>query len=284
MKITTRLTATRKHIARVIPNTFRWAGKLAIASIALPGALTLAQAADSAPDPRTMEGGIVGLGVAYVPRYQGSDQHELKALPILAYRWSNGVFVGGENNTVLGYQFSGADKTQYGVALGVDTGRKESLAGALAGMGDVEIRPTFVSFVKGAITDELSFNANAHLGSGNDKKGALLKVGAAYAIPLAPSALLSLTVAATLANASYMENYVGVSAAQAVSSHYRAYAPSGGLNDITIGMRLSYRVNADWTALAGVSNTSLSNAAKDSPLVRRPNTQNVFFGMAYSIR
>jgi outer membrane scaffolding protein for murein synthesis (MipA/OmpV family) len=139
------------------------------------------------------------------------------------------------------------------------------------------------SFAKFSITDQLSLNSSVRLGSGNDSKGALLKLGTAYTVALSQSTQLSFNLGATMANASYMENYFGVSTTQASKSGYRIYTPSGGVRDVSVGMRLSRQINRDWSVLAGISSTSLYNAAKDSPLVRQANTQKVLLGVAYSI-
>lgn len=200
------------------------------------------------------------------------------------YHWANGMFVGGDNDAVVGYQISVSPKLQYGVALSADEGRKERHASELAGMGDVATRAIVVGFAKGLITDHLSVNSSVHLGAGNDSKGAWSRLGAAYALALSPSAQLSFNVDATLANASYMQSYFGVIAAQAATSRYRIYTPAGGLRDASVGIRLSYQVVRDWSLLAAWSNTALSSIAKDSPLVRKNSAQKLVIGAAYILQ
>lgn len=284
MTISTQFIPTSSGPTNLVSNTLRTVGKLAVVSMVLPCALVFAQSADNIYPAAPTSGGIVGLGVASLPKYQGSDQTQIKGVPILEYHWANGIFVGGENDTLIGFQCTTPSNVQYGTALGVDEGRKESHSSALAGMGNVSTKAVLVSFVKAAITDQFSLNASVHIGSGNDNKGALLKLGAAYVIPLGSSAQLSFNAGATLANDSYMENYFGVSASQASTSRYHIYNLSSGLRDASVGVRLSYQIDQDWSVLAGVSSTSLASAAKDSPLVRQTNTQKVFFGLAYSIK
>lgn len=284
------MTSFSKHIAvsdcskNLVLNTFRAAGKLAVLSAILPCAFAFAQSGENIYPVAPTSGGIVGLGIASLPRYQGSDQTHFNGVAILEYHWSNGVFVGGENDTLVGFQCTTSSKVQYGTALGIDEGRKERRSIDLAGMGNVLTKAVLVSFVKAAVTDQFSLNASVHIGSGNDNKGALLKLGAAYAIPLGSSAQLSFNAGATLANDSYMENYFGVSSSQARTSRYHVYNPSSGLRDVSVGMRLSYQIDQDWIVLAGVSNTSLASAAKDSPLTHQTNSQKVLFGVAYSLK
>lgn len=284
MTISTQLIPASGSTIRLASNALRSVGKLAVASMVLPCTLVFAQSADNIYPATPVSGGIVGIGIASLPKYQGSDQTQVKVMPILEYHWANGIFVGGENETLIGFQISESTRLQYGVALGVGEGRKEHHASALAGMGNVATKAILVSFVKVAVTDQFSLNSSVHIGSGNDNKGALLKLGAAYAVPLNSSAQVSFNVGATLANDSYMENYFGVSALQARTSRYHAYSASSGLRDFSVGARFFYQLNQDWNLLAGVSSSSLTSATKDSPLVRRASTQKAFFGVAYTIR
>lgn len=272
----------RPTISRL--SALRSLGKLTIVCLVFPCSVAFAQSTDNIYPVAPTAGGIVGIGIASLPKYQGSDQTQINGVAILEYHWSNGVFVGGENDTLVGFQCTTPSKVQYGTALGIDEGRKERRSSDLTGMGNVLTKAVLVSFVKAAVTDQFSLNASVHIGSGNDNKGALLKLGAAYAIPLGSSAHVSFNAGATLANDSYMENYFGVSAAQASTSRYHVYNPSSGLRDVSVGVRLSYQIDQDWSVLAGVSSTSLASAAKDSPLVRQANTQKVLIGVAYSIK
>ncbi|QJQ05447.1 MipA/OmpV family protein [Undibacterium parvum] len=269
----------------LVSNTFRLLGTAVVTSLFLPCSLVLAQqTADNRYPDALPTSGIIGVGVASLPKYQGSDETETKGVAILEYHWANGIFVGGDNNTLIGLQYELPSKVQYGSALGIDVGRKESHSRALAGMGDVERKAVFVSFIRAAITDQFSINSSVQIGSGNEHKGALLKLGAAYAIPLNSSMQVSLNVDSTLANDSYMENYFGVSATQASTSRYRVYKASSGLRDVSVGVRLSYQINHDWSVLAAVSSTSLASAAKDSPLALQANTQQVLFGVTYNLK
>lgn len=271
-------------IKNLSSKSLRAAGIFVAASAVLPYSLAQAQTAENIYPESPGSGGFVGAGIASLPKYQGSDHAKKQAVLLLEYHWSNGLFVGGENDALIGVQRSATSSVQYGAALGVDEGRRESRSSALAGMGNVSTKPVLVSFVKAAVTEQLSLSASAHFGSGNEKKGALMKLGAAYAIPLNSFAQISFNVGATLANDSYMENYFGVSSAQSNASHYRPYTASSGVRDINFGARLFYLIDQDWSVLAAVSNTNYGNAAKDSPLVKTSSGAKFLFGIAHSIK
>ncbi|MDO9194299.1 MAG: MipA/OmpV family protein, partial [Undibacterium sp.] len=147
MTISTQFIPTSSGPTNLVSNTLRTVGKLAVVSMVLPCALVFAQSADNIYPAAPTSGGIVGLGVASLPKYQGSDQTQIKGVPILEYHWANGIFVGGENDTLIGFQCTTPSNVQYGTALGVDEGRKESHSSALAGMGNVSTKAVLVSFV-----------------------------------------------------------------------------------------------------------------------------------------
>ena len=92
---------------------------------------------------------MLGLGVVSTPVYQGAEQRRLMGVPLFEYRWSNGVFVGGDG--LLGYQLSRSPCLQYGLLLGIDRGRKERDALALAGLGGVQESVTAGGYAKASL-------------------------------------------------------------------------------------------------------------------------------------
>jgi outer membrane protein len=265
------------------PGTLRWVGRMAIAGIVFSSNLASAEPVNSPVQGAPVAGGIIGLGAAALPEYPGSDQVKVRAVPVFEYHWANGLFMGGEHDTLVGFQVSTPSQLQYGVALGVDEGRKEYRDGPLAGMGKISAKGVLVSYVSVPVTGRFSIDSNLRLGSGNDNSGALLKLGAAYRVALSPSAQLSFNVGGAVANGAYMRSYFGVSVAQALTSSYGVYAPSAGLLDLSIGMRLFWQIDRNVSLLAGASSSHFGNVAEDSPFVRKSNTQKLFFGIARNI-
>lgn len=256
-------------------------GWITIAGAVLPWGVTVAQAAEApSKSAAPTSGGIVGIGLASVAKYQGADHSDIKAIPILDYHWSNGLFVGGENEALLGFRAAGPSQSQYGVALGVDKGRKDYSAGALAGMGSIATRGVLLAFAQIPLTDQLSFDSSLKYGAGDDKKGGLIKLGANYRVALDRSTQLSFNVGAVAANSSYMGSYFGVSAAQARTSAYHVYTPSGGLRDISLGAHLYRQMSRDYSVMVGAGVTRFSDGVERSPLVKRSITPAVFVGVA----
>ncbi|MFZ3026096.1 MipA/OmpV family protein [Rhodoferax sp.] len=226
-------------------------------------------------------GGYVVLGVSAAPRYQGADETRTTGIPGFEYHWTNGLYVGGTDGLV-GFQLNATPQLQLGLGLGSDEGRKASDSRYLTGMGDVDSRGTLNMHAKAAINDQFEMSAGLQLGSGSSGKGGLLNLGASYGVSLAPATRMSFNVEATLANADYMHDYFGVSAAQASASGYKRYTPNSGLRDVTVGLGLQHQISSEWMLFTNLNSTTLSNAAKDSPLVRKSTSQSPFVGVAYS--
>ena len=261
------------------PRATPWA-YLLLAGLALPSAASWAQTKPTAEASAAKSGGFVGLGVNVAPRYQGADESKTTGIVGFEYRWANGWFVGGDDG-VVGFQLNATPQLQLGLAIGGDDGRKESASRYLAGMGNVDERATLNLYAKTAVNDQFGLSAGLQMGVGSSGKGGLLKVGASYGVSLASATRMNFNVGATLADADYMQDYFGVSAAQASASGYRRYTPNGGLRDVTVGVAMQHDLSKDWMLFGNLSSTTLSNAAKDSPLARKTTSQSAFAGIAY---
>lgn len=183
---------------------------------------------------------------------------------------------------VVGFQLNATPQLQLGLALGGDDGRKASDSRYLAGMGDVDERATLNLYAKAAVNDQFGLSTGLQLGVGNFGKGGLLIVGASYGVSLTPATRMGFNVLATLANADYMQDYFGVSAAQASASGYKRYTPKSGLRDITVGLGVQHQISREWMLITSLNSTTLSDAAKDSPLVRKATSQSAFVAVAYN--
>lgn len=87
-------------------------------ALALAGAVPAAwaQTPASNPMPDGSSDMYVGLGAVSAPRYQGSGEHRVTALPLLQVEWSNGVFISGMS---AGMHLSSNPVFEYGPMLAV---------------------------------------------------------------------------------------------------------------------------------------------------------------------
>jgi outer membrane scaffolding protein for murein synthesis (MipA/OmpV family) len=230
--------------------------------------------------PLGKDGGLVGAAVLAGTEYQGSDERRTLALPVLDYQWANGWFAGVSNG--IGYNFSGSQSLQYGLRLTADLGRKENRSSALRGMGDVDAKAEFGGFLNYALTPEFSLTSSVRYGAGQEGKGLVVDLGAAYNTRLAAQWRLGVGAGVGLANAETMRSFFGVSAAQETASGYRAYAPKAGVRNGRLNLSLTYMASPRISVTAGLTANTLLGDAADSPLVRKKTSVNGLLAAAYA--
>lgn len=212
------------------------------------------------------DGGAYGAAVVASPEYPGADSGRVALYPALDYQWASGWFAGTTNG--IGFNFSARPLQQYGVRATLDLGRPESRSSALAGMGDVEIRPEIGLFFNQLWPTGSAFTSSLRYGSGNARKGLVIELGAGTSWALSPALSLGAGVGATWANAEHNSAYFGVTATQAAASGHAPYSAGAGVRDVRAGASLTYRFNPQ-TSLTGVLGASLLQGdARSSPLVR----------------
>ena len=239
---------------------------LCLASAAMAQSNTMAQSSRTGEESEVLakgEGGTLSLSANAMQDYADGDKARVSLMPGLEYRWANGVFASTERG--LGYNFSKDAALQYGVGLGLDTGRKAS--GPLDGMGDVDARLEYGAFVQYALDRAVQLSTALRYGSGNDRQGLVAEFGARYSRDLAPLWSLGLGVGTSWANAQYMQTYFGVTDAQAQQSKYAVYTPGAGFRDVSANVTLSYALAPGISLSGGVSASSLLGDAKESPVV-----------------
>jgi outer membrane scaffolding protein for murein synthesis (MipA/OmpV family) len=213
------------------------------------------------------DGGSVGAALIASPQYSGSDERRYLLMPLLEYQWGNGWFAGTTNG--LGINLSKRADLSYGLRLTADFGRSQSRSSALNGMGDVDAKPEFGGFFNYSLSRELVLTSSLRYGSGNNARGLLFDVGAAYATMLAPQWRLGVGVAATFANADYLQSYFGVDATQALASGYAVHTPGLGLRDVRANASLTYMWSPTIALTTALSISSLQGDAYSSPLQRQ---------------
>ena len=209
--------------------------------------------------------GLAGLAVIAGHEYLGSDERKTLVLPTISYQWANGWFAGTGNG--IGYKFHSPPNMQYGLRVTLDLGRDEDDARALAGMGDIDMRPEFGGFFNYFITDEWFLTTSFRYGAGNDRNGSQTDIGIGWSRQLAPQWRGALGVSATYVNSKYMQAFYGVTAQQSARSSYAEYSPGAGWRDIRGNASLTYFFDAHWSLTGALTVRSLMSDVTRSPIV-----------------
>jgi outer membrane protein len=220
----------------------------------------------------------LGLGAGFSPDYQGSDEYEVMALPVITAR------------NVLGFNFTpfalsynlaqynsagGAWSVGFGPRVAFDFGRDQDANVALAGLGDVDssILPGgFVNVRLGPALATASFGQD--IADGHD--GAVADFGLSTFVPVSQQITLMPGITASWADDDYMQSYFGITAAQAATSAYTPYTANGGFKSVGANVNAIYAINENWAANTRLSYERLLGDAADSPIVDGPGSANQF--------
>lgn len=241
-------------------------------------ALAQAPASDWSFPTDWQAGGIVIVA----PKYEGSRDHRVIGLPIIAPAGT------GEGRV----QVKGADDvrirlvTLHGLEVGAVTGwrfgRDEEDGRRLRGLGDVDGGLALGGYAAYRLGMVSAFAAYSHQATG-DETGGLLRFGLESRMPVSGfgRTMLTATVGATWASEDYMRSYFGVSAAQSARSGLAAYDANAGIKDVHVGLSAEIPLAEVWTLRLMGRYARLVGDASDSPIVERQDQLSGGVGLTY---
>jgi MipA family protein len=208
----------------------------------------------------------LGIGAAYVPRYEGSKEHHLTGLPVIAYR--NGRFAAGDGG--LSYNLSPASTFEFGPALSFARGRDESDADRLRGLGDIKGGAEAGVFARWRVS---SWTAHANLkrGLGSGPEGTQLQFGIGHITRLGGADRLQLGASLDWADDKYTQAYFGVTPAQSAASGLSAYSAAAGIKSYGVNAVWTHTFTPAWFSTVGVHAKRLAGDAANSPVTEQRN-------------
>jgi outer membrane scaffolding protein for murein synthesis (MipA/OmpV family) len=221
-------------------------------------------------------GGIVIVA----PKYEGSRDHRVIGLPIIAPAGT------GEGRV----QVKGADDvrirlvTLHGLEVGAVTGwrfgREEDDSRRLRGLGDVDGGLALGGYAAYRLGMVSAFASYSHQATG-DETGGLLRFGLESRMPVTGGMTLTALAGATWASEDYMRSYFGVSAAQAARSGLATYDANAGIKDVHVGLSAEIPLAEVWTLRLMGRYARLVGDASDSPIVERQDQLSGGVGLTY---
>ena len=230
--------------------------------------------------PNISEGGTVGAAMLVGRQYQGSDESRVRVFPSIEYQWSNGFFAGILNG--IGYNASAQPDMAYGVRVTADFGREEHRSDALRGLGNIDPRPELGAFFNFSPARSIALSSSLRYGSGNERKGLIVDLGAGWSTGLSPSIRVGSSLATSWANSNYMQEYFGIGPDQASRSGYAQFSPGAGFRDVRLGASLVYHVASNWSLAGSMTYHELLGDAKRSPIVRKQGSISAVLALGYS--
>ncbi|PKP92653.1 MAG: structural protein MipA [Alphaproteobacteria bacterium HGW-Alphaproteobacteria-16] len=225
----------------------------------------------------------IGLGVAYLPDYEGSNDKRFTPLPA-----ANGT-VAGMSFTVLGNRASldvipevaGKDwNFQLGPVAVINLNRTNRDAihdPRVAALGEIDTAVEVGGYVgigkTGILHDYDTFSISASYRYDVTKihKSGIITPSVAYTTPLSTKALVGLFASAEIVEDEYARTYFGVTPTGSIASGLPVFTPKGGQKNINLSGMFTYALTGDLTKgvalVTGFNYSKLVGDFADSPIV-----------------
>jgi outer membrane protein len=222
--------------------------------------------------------GVMAGGILMVsPKYEGSSEYQVFALPV--------IFPVISDESVFSKFFSridlrGPDDVRFallqrdgflaGPILGYSLGRDEDDGDLLQGLGDIDggaVAGGFVGYGWGSLQIDAAYR---HFF--DDSEGYLIDLNAQAERLISERFAITGSVGATYADENYMNTYFGAGAFEA----------DAGVKDVHVQLELKAVLSEHWSAQAGVRYSRLLGDAADSPIVEDENQWQGTIGFSYT--
>ncbi|RKE73467.1 MipA/OmpV family protein [Pseudorhodoplanes sinuspersici] len=206
---------------------------------------------------------VLGGGAMIAPKYEGSDEFEIKPVPFVTASYGDWLRVDPRGATVSLYSFG---DLHLSAKLGYDLGRKEDKSVHLRGLGDID---------PGAVVGaELAykFGALKVFGELNRTIGGSDGLQARFGAELGYKYerwLLTAGASATWADAKYMSTYFGVTPTQSANSGLPVFDIGAGLKRVDVSASVTYAMTENWLIRAQAGYGFLVGDVANSPIVQR---------------
>lgn len=220
----------------------------------------------------------LGGGVMYGPKYDGSDNYEVKVLPAASIEYKNGLIFASIWDGI-GSNFLQGENYKVGASIGYNFGREESDdRDNLRGMGDID------SGVAATLKGEYSFGPvelSGEVTTGTEDYGTTAKIELGTMLTVTEQLMVKVSVGSTWADATHMESYFGVSPEQSARSGYSRYEAESGFKSAGLSVGVMYNISEHWDAMLVVNGDQLLGDAADSPITKEEFSVSTFSTLNY---
>ena len=236
------------------------------ATLLLVGKTALAQDIDiSTAESIKIKESVVGLGLAFIPDYEGSEDYT--AMPVINARLNlnNNMYIGFLGNT-LRANLVPSQEWNAGPLLRYRPERNDVENDQVDAMEKVDAAIEVGGFLSYNLPDwTFSLSAAQDIAGGHD--GLVLDLGAGYRYKLQADTTLTLNGQMTFASSDYMEAYFSVDQGDHIRSGLSTYTADAGLKDIGFGCAVQHVFARHWSVVGVLKYTRLLGDAADSPVV-----------------
>ncbi|ALV55252.1 MipA/OmpV family protein [Burkholderia cenocepacia] len=227
----------------------------------------------------------LSLGGGFAPRYPGSNQYRGVVAPSFSATFGNGFFI--DSTEGAGYRLNLPHGAFVSTAVSYDAGRADEnrfdLPGSdyLKGMG--RIPGSVLVGVRAGVTlfDTAELSVTIDTPVTHTSRGVSGHVD--LAVPVLKTSQHEIVVTGTVHAGSgrYMQTFYGVTDAQSMTSRFRPYSVSGGIDSAAMAVAWTWSLSRHWSVLATGGVTRLLGRAGDSPIVQSRNNYYGIAGVTY---
>jgi outer membrane scaffolding protein for murein synthesis (MipA/OmpV family) len=218
--------------------------------------------------------GIIG-GVT--PDYEGSNDYELSAGPMLSVTWKDFIWFRGKS---LGANLINQGAWKAGPLATKSSGRDDDDNDKLEGLDDVDSSIEVGGFARYR-KKPWRFDLRVRQDAGSGHEGAYIEVEAGARVPF-DRPLFILSVESTWASDDYMQSYFGVTQKESDRSGLRKYDADAGFKNIGVKLATGIRFRTNWRIGGQIAYHRLIGDAEDSHIVDDENQLRAGIGLVYS--
>lgn len=275
---------------RVARGSVLWGYRFVAAALALGAALSSSQQAVA----QEGEGGgglfsgnwylTVGVSLYRAPRYEGSGDYKLAAMPILSLGRAGGQprFTSRNDNMSLAFIDTGSFRV--GAVGKLVFGRDETDSSDLAGLSPIPFGVEAGGFVDIYPADWMRFRTEVRQGF-RAHDGVVAEFAVDAFADLTEQVQLSAGPRAKWASARYFDAYYGVDAGESAVSGLSQYAPISGMGSVGFGGALTFKATEKVNvSLFGEYSRLVDQAAASSLVKERGSKNQTLVGVSTTYR
>lgn len=234
--------------------------------------------------------GAVTLVAQHGPDYLGARTSGLSVRPGFYVRWGRLALSSGggwasprqdDDLRGLGLELKHTRSLRVNLGLRMDSGRNESAAPALAGMGDVKRTLRVRLGANWQFAPQWELRAGWTIDAFGRGGGNLGELKVQHDWPVAARLHLTTGVSLSLAGDRYLQTYYGVTPAQSARTGYPVFEPRMSLRDVSLFTTLRADMGEDWVGQIGAGATRVLGDAAHSPLSQRLDGWSVSAGVGW---
>lgn len=238
------------------------------------------ETADESPRYEPADGWNISIGAAahYRPEYEGSDDHDLRALPLIDIEYNDWFFANTRDGAGVYAWFKPQSKGW--LALQPRFSRGENDSPALRGLGDIDAALLLVAG-SSYLSPVGEFSMSIHQDVSGADIGYFLQGNFVTRVDFTPRFIFSPTLDVIYAGDDFMQQYFGITNQQAANSDYDSYDAEAGLQSIGTRLRFIGVLTPQWQWQTMVMYHRLFGDAADSPITQSSNQYQVISGLTY---